>query len=72
LSRAQKRFVEPIQQINPTGKSERPSSPSAENIPFDDGDIPLICPTCQNVFRAQGIHAGGSPFFAWGCFRYFG
>jgi len=28
----------------------------------DDGIVPLICPTCQNVFRgaAQSIHPGDS------------
>jgi len=30
----------------------------------DDEEMPLICPTCQIVFRC--IHAAG--YFAWGCF----
>ena len=30
----------------------------------DAGAMPLICPTCQIVFRC--IHAAGT--FAWGCF----
>ena len=25
------------------------------------GNMPVICPTCQNVFRGQGVHAG-DPF----------
>jgi hypothetical protein len=35
----------------------------------DDGIVPLICPTCQNVFE-RSLKATG--YFAWGCFRYFG
>jgi hypothetical protein len=34
---------------------------------WDDEEMPLICPTCQIVFRC--IHA--ACYFAWGCFRYF-
>jgi hypothetical protein len=33
----------------------------------DDEEMPLICPTCQIVFRC--MHA--ACYFAWGCFRYF-
>ena len=37
----------------------------------DDGIVPLICPTCQNVFA--GVRSEHRPrcYFAWGCFRYF-
>ncbi len=41
----------------------------------DDGIVPLICPTCQNVFAgiAQSYPCQRPPcYFAWGCFRYFG
>jgi hypothetical protein len=39
----------------------------------DDRIVPLICPTCQNVF-AGSVKASmpATPcYFAWGCFRYF-
>jgi hypothetical protein len=35
--------------------------------------MPLICPTCQNVFARREASMPASPgYFAWGCFRYFG
>jgi hypothetical protein len=39
----------------------------------DDGIVPLICPTCQNVFADRSKHPCQRPpcYFAWGCFRYF-
>src|SRR5467141_3737495 len=40
----------------------------------DDGIVPLICPTCQNVFEGiRSKHPCQRPpcYFAWGCFRYF-
>ena len=40
----------------------------------DDTSVPVICPTCQNVFRriAQIIPGQTTPcYFAWGCFRHF-
>src|SRR6266436_8165450 len=39
----------------------------------DDGIVPLICPTCQNVFAGCSKHPCQRPpcYFAWGCFRYF-
>ena len=36
----------------------------------DNEDMPVICPTCQNVFCGIAQKAGPS-YFAWGCFRYF-
>jgi hypothetical protein len=35
--------------------------------------VPLICPTCQNVFAGCSKHPCQRPpcYFAWGCFRYF-
>jgi hypothetical protein len=38
----------------------------------DDGIVPLICPTCQNVFAARYVRASDrQAIFAWGCFRFF-
>jgi len=39
----------------------------------DDGIVPLICPTCQNVFEGsrKAIMPATPCYFAWGCFRYF-
>jgi len=34
-------------------------------------NMPVICPTCQNVFRDHGIRASDPCYCAWGCFRYF-
>jgi hypothetical protein len=34
----------------------------------DDEEVPLICPTCQMLFRASMPAAA---YVAWGCFRYF-
>jgi hypothetical protein len=54
-------------------------SPSCFRFPSatrrsDDGLVPVICPTCQNVFA--GSPKASMPatprYFAWGCFRYFG
>src|SRR5713101_2750486 len=34
--------------------------------------VPLICPTCQNVFASKASVPAPPPcYFAWGCFRYF-
>src|SRR6266568_3925675 len=36
--------------------------------------VPLICPTCQNVFAGslnESMPATPKGYFAWGCFRYF-
>jgi hypothetical protein len=40
-------------------------------VPGDDGFVPLICPTCQNVFRVEIRASDHHAYFAWGCFRYF-
>ena len=38
----------------------------------DDAIVPVICPTCQNVFAGvQSLQRPGA-ICAWGCFRYFG
>src|SRR5260370_39521937 len=39
----------------------------------DDGIVPLICPTCQNVFAGslKASMPATTCYFAWGCFRYF-
>jgi hypothetical protein len=37
----------------------------------DDGMVPLICPTCQNVFAGKASMPATPRYFAWGCFRYF-
>jgi hypothetical protein len=42
----------------------------------DDEEVPLICPTCQNVFVGMAsmpapLSFQGVAFFAWGCFRDF-
>ena len=37
----------------------------------DDAIVPLICPTCQNVFADKASMPATSGYFAWGCFRYF-
>ena len=37
----------------------------------DDGIVPLICPTCQNVFAGKASMPATPCYFAWGCFRYF-
>ena len=37
----------------------------------DDGIVPLICPTCQNVFAGKASMPAPPCYFAWGCFRYF-
>src|SRR6267142_84031 len=37
----------------------------------DDGMVPLICPTCQNVFAGKASMPATPCYFAWGCFRYF-
>jgi hypothetical protein len=34
--------------------------------------LPLICPTCQNVFAGSDLGIDHAGYFAWGCFRYFG
>ena len=47
--------------------------PSAFYKLRDDRPVPVICPTCQNVF-AGSLKASmpATPcYFAWGCFRYF-
>jgi hypothetical protein len=31
----------------------------------------VICPTCQNVFRGQGIHAGDASLLCMGLFSIF-
>jgi len=36
----------------------------------DDENMPVICPTCPNVFAGIAQKAGPC-YFAWGCFRYF-
>src|SRR5712671_1776337 len=33
--------------------------------------VPLICPTCQNVFAGKASMPATPCYFAWGCFRYF-
>ena len=33
--------------------------------------VPLICPTCQNVFAGKASMPAPPCYFAWGCFRYF-
>ena len=39
----------------------------------DDAIVPVICPTCQNVFAGNASMPAPPPcYFAWGCFRYFG
>jgi hypothetical protein len=40
---------------------------------WDDGIMPLICPTCQNVFAGslKASMPAATGYFAWGCFRYF-
>jgi hypothetical protein len=38
----------------------------------EDGIVPLICPTCQNVFTLKASMPTTASYFAWGCFRYFG
>ena len=38
----------------------------------DDGIVPLICPTCQNVLAGKASMPATTCYFAWGCFRYFG
>ena len=39
----------------------------------DDAAVPLICPTCQNVFAGslKASMQAITGYFAWGCFRYF-
>jgi hypothetical protein len=39
----------------------------------DDAAVPLICPTCQNVFAGslKASMKAITGYFAWGCFRYF-
>src|ERR1700682_4117306 len=38
----------------------------------DDAMVPLICPSCQNVFAGKASMPATPPcYFAWGCFRYF-
>src|ERR1700730_13432833 len=37
----------------------------------DDGMLPLICPTCQNVCAGKASMPATPCYFAWGCFRYF-
>jgi hypothetical protein len=37
----------------------------------DDAIVPLICPTCQNVFAVKTSMPATPCYFAWGCFRYF-
>jgi hypothetical protein len=37
----------------------------------DDGMVPLICPTCQNVFAGKASMPAPPCYFAWGCFQYF-
>jgi hypothetical protein len=34
--------------------------------------VPVICPTCQNVFAGKASMPATPCYFAWGCFRYFG
>jgi hypothetical protein len=38
----------------------------------DAGIVPVICPTCQNVFACKASMPAIPSYFAWGCFRYFG
>src|SRR6202051_1573062 len=38
----------------------------------DNAIVPLICPTCQNVFKGRSKPPALTRYFAWGCFRYFG
>jgi hypothetical protein len=37
----------------------------------DDAIVPVICPTCQNVFRGQNIHAGDPMLLCMGLFSIF-
>jgi hypothetical protein len=37
----------------------------------DDAMVPLICPTCQNVFAGKASMPAPPCYFAWGCFQYF-
>jgi hypothetical protein len=37
----------------------------------EDGVVPVICPTCQNVFALKASMPAPPSYFAWGCFRYF-
>ena len=37
----------------------------------DDGMLPLICPTCQNVCAGKASMPATPCYFAWGWFRYF-
>jgi hypothetical protein len=37
----------------------------------DIGNVPVICPTCQNVFADKSSVPATAFYFAWGCFRYF-
>jgi len=56
-------FVAPRARWAPPGRSHKLR---------DGGIVPLICPTCQNVFAGKASTPAIPCYFAWGCFRYFG
>jgi hypothetical protein len=57
----------------PSRRTARWAGPWAFYKWRDAGIVPLICPTCQNVFAGwlKASPPATQCYFAWGCFRYF-
>jgi hypothetical protein len=55
-------------------RAEQPAVGPGHFCKWRDGVIvPVICPTCQNVFAGpvKTSMLAAKSYFAWGCFRYF-